>query len=148
MARASLYFEDFQAGQSHTLEPRLFPAEELDGFCRATGRQHPLHLDDDYARRLGFRGRIAPGVQSLSILSNRLADSGLIANLIAILGFDRVRFLGPLYAGETLGFQVQVVERKESSRGDRGTVTFHCRGTNRQGEPLLEADVTVLLRKR
>ena len=143
-----MYFEEFQKGQSHTLEPRPFPAEELDAYCQATGRAHPLHLNDDYARRLGFRARIAPGVQSLSILSNRLAESGLIQHLIAILGFDRVRFQGPLYAGDSLGFQVHVAEAKESSKGDRGTVTLRCTGTNGEGKPLLEADVIVLIRKR
>lgn len=143
-----LFFEDFERGQRYPTAPRAFPGKELDDFCRLTGRKHPLHLDDGFARRAGFRARIAPGVYTLSLLSQSLEESGLIRNLVAILGLDRVRFLSPLYPGETVTFYCEIAEAKPTSKPDRGVVVFRCRGVTAGGEDILEADVSVLVRRR
>lgn len=148
VAPPELYFDDFAPGQVHETPPRRFPGTELDDFCRLTGRKHPLHLDDGFARRLGFRARVAPGVYTLALLSQALDESGLIKNLVAILGFDRVRFLSPLYPDTTVKFACEVAEVRASSKPDRGVVVFRCRGTDERGERLLEADVAVLLKRR
>ncbi|MEM3086703.1 MAG: MaoC/PaaZ C-terminal domain-containing protein [Halobacteria archaeon] len=149
-ARASrgLWFEDFAPGQKYETAPRPFPGRELDSFCELTGRKHPLHLDDGFARKAGFRARIAPGVYALSLLSQSLEESGLIRNLVAILGFDRVRFLSPLYPGETVRFTCEVLQTRATSKPDRGVVALRCRGFDGRGEGLLEADISVLIRRR
>lgn len=147
-AATGLYFEDFAPGQKHETAPRPFPGKELDDFCRLTGRKHPLHLDDEFARLAGFKARVAPGVYTLSLLSQSLEESGLIRNLVAILGLDRVRFLSPLYPGETVTFHCEIAEAKATSKPDRGIVVFRCRGVAAGGEGLLEADVSVLIRRR
>jgi acyl dehydratase len=147
-AARGLHFEDFAAGQKYETPPRLFPGAELDDFCRITGRKHPLHLDDGFARKAGFRARIAPGVYTLSLLSQSLEESGLIRNLVAILGFDRVRFLSPLYPDETVRFTCEVTQTRPTSKADRGVVALRCRGFDGHGEGLLEADLSVLIRRR
>lgn len=147
-ADRGLYFDDFAPGQKYETAPRPFPAKELDDYCRITGRNHPLHLDDGFARKAGFRARVAPGVHTLSLLSQSLEESGLIRNLVAILGFDRVRFLSPLYPDETVIFHVEIAEASPTSKPDRGVVVFRCRGVTGGGEDLLEADVSVLVRRR
>ncbi len=148
MQPAGLYFEDFAPGQEYETAPRPFPGKELDDFCRLTGRKHPLHLDDGFARKAGFKARVAPGVYTLSLLSQSLEESGLIRNLVAILGFDRVRFLSPLYPDATVRFACEVAETRPVSKPDRGIVVLRCRGLDGSGEGLLEADVSVLIRKR
>lgn len=147
-AERGFYFEDFALGQKYETPSRAFPGKELDDFCHLTGRKHPLHLDDGFARKAGFRARVAPGVYTISLLSQSLEESGLIRNLVAILGFDRVRFLSPLYPGETVRFTCEVAETQSTSKPDRGVVVFRCRGTDGRGEGLLEADVSVLIRRR
>jgi acyl dehydratase len=100
-------------------------------FAGVTGDVHPVHLDEDYARRAGLRGRVVHGALLVAFMS--AVDSILFARteLAAVSrGFDRVRFIKPVYVGDTITTTYGVVDIDEGLRRSDG----ECRCVNQNGE--------------
>ena len=69
-------------------------------------------------------------------------------NALSILSMDDVRFTTPVFHGDTLYAESEVLEKREAEdRDDAGVVTFRVTGTNQDGEQVLQAEQTVLLKK-
>ncbi|MFC1927682.1 MaoC family dehydratase [Chloroflexota bacterium] len=66
------------------------------------------------AKKQGFRGRIAPGVLILALGVGAQYSMGLFDHIIAFLGIDKLRFLGPVYPGDTIKYSVEVIEKRET----------------------------------
>jgi 3-hydroxybutyryl-CoA dehydratase len=83
------------------------------GFAGLTGDFNPLHVDEDYARKTGFNGRIAHGLLSLSL------GLGLISQKIHgyfLYGFDKIRFISPVRLGDTITPQLTVNEMEDRDK--------------------------------
>lgn len=114
--------------------------EHIESFARLSGDRNPAHFDDAFARRIGFEGHIAHGVITASLLS-------------AVLGMDlpgpgsvfleqRVRFLKPVYPGDTIRAALEVVR----VRDDKPIITLAASVTNQDGIRVAEGELVVLLR--
>lgn len=98
-----------------------FSAEDLEVFARLSGDTNPLHLDDSEGRSLGFAGRIAHGILTASLIS-RLLGTQLPGRGTIYLS-QSMRFLRPVYPGETLRAEVEVTE----TRPEKAIVTLDTR---------------------
>ena len=114
--------------------------EHIEAFARLSGDRNPVHFDDAFARRIGFEGHIAHGAVTASLLS-------------AVLGMDlpgpgsvfleqRVRFLKPVRAGDTIVASLEVTRVRE----DKPIVTLGATVTNAEGVRVAEGELVVLLR--
>jgi 3-hydroxybutyryl-CoA dehydratase len=104
-------------------------------YAGLVGDFHRLHLDDEYARRTPFGRRIAHGAMLLgfmstasTILSDRLEER--VAQPNVSLGYDRVRFIAPVFVGDTITTSITVTEKIE----DRDRVLCEERCVNQRGE--------------
>lgn len=133
-----LHYEDFPVGHTLTLGPHHFSAEEIITFAQQFDPQ-PFHLDaeSDGAKALG--GLIASGWHTCSATMRMMCDAYLLKTASqGSAGLDEVRWMRPVYAGDTLTGTATVDGRRVlSSRPDMGAVQFTYHLENQRGEPVL-----------
>lgn len=143
------YFEDFEVG----MRVRSWPGRtftELDNYLwlAFTGDCTPLYIDHEYAKVAEY-GRVVihPLIVLNAILAMGIKDTS--QNTLAFLHAEYMRLYRPLYPGETLYVEVEVVDKRESrSRPNAGIVTWIHRGYNQDGELIGEVKRTNLVYKR
>jgi acyl dehydratase len=117
-----LYFENFHAGQVFTLGTHRISAEEIIAFAREFDPQ-PQHIDP-VAAKASILGGLAASGWHLCGLSMRMMVDGLFARAASMgsPGIDEVQWRKPVYAGDLLQLQTEVLGTRESSRPDRGYI--------------------------
>jgi acyl dehydratase len=141
------YFEDFEVGVRYPTRTRTITDEDHDAFCRLVDYRVPLFLDDDYARARGLPGRLCPSHLIMSF-STAMTGDLFTDTIIALVGIDRARFLAPVRPGDTIRTEVEVLEKRATSRADRGLVVFRDHVFNQHDEEVFCNDKTALLKRR
>ncbi|MGH8637679.1 MAG: MaoC family dehydratase [Burkholderiales bacterium] len=141
------YFEDFAVGSRYATRTRKITDADHEGFCRLTGYTVPLFLEDDYARQRGLPGRICPSHLIMSFSSAMTGDL-FTDTVIALVGLDHARFLAPVRPGDTIRTECEVIDKRASSRSDRGVVVFRDHVYNQHDQEVFCNDKTVLVRCR
>jgi acyl dehydratase len=109
------------------------------GFAGLTGDFFDIHMDEDFARGLGYPGRVAHGLLGLALcdgLKNR-AETRFAA--VVSLGW-RWTFTGPILVGDRIGAQVRVLGKRATKRADRGIVTLGFALRNQRGETVQQGE--------
>jgi acyl dehydratase len=147
VARKSREWEEFEVGARYPTTSRLVTEEDHLQFCRLVGYDVPLFLDEEYARKTPFGGRICP---SALVMSFSTAMTGLLFRdtVIAQLSIENGRFLGAVRPGDTIRTEVEVIEKKPTSDPTRGYVLFRDHVYNQHGEEVFCADKAALIRRR
>jgi 3-hydroxybutyryl-CoA dehydratase len=143
-----LYFEDFESSAEIATKGRTITEADLVMFAGLTGDFVELHTNEEFAKETAFGRRIAHGafVFSVSIgLSTR--TNVLDDTLIAFAGVDKLRFVAPVFIGDTVHVTKRVSERKELA-AELGTVTFETRVLNQRNELVLVYFDKMLLKRR
>ena len=143
----SRYFDDFEIGARYPTRTRTITDADHEAFCRLTGYDVPLFLDNAYAKSRGLAGRICPSHLIMSFSSAMTGDL-FSESLIALVGLERARFLAAVFPGDTLRTEVEVIEKRPSSRPDRGVVTFRDHVFNQSDVEVFCNDKIILLRRR
>lgn len=143
-----MYFEEFNQGDKFTTRSRVVTGTDIDIFSALTGATNPLFLNEEFGKKQGFEGRIAPGILILALAVGAQYSMGLFDHIIAFLGINSLRFLSPVYPGNTIKYNVEVVEKRETERQERGIIVFRWVGENQDGKSVLEAEGTFMMRKR
>ena len=141
------WFEDFAVGARFPTRTRTITDADHDAFCRLVGYDVPLFLDDAYARSQGMRGRICPSHLIMSF-STAMTGDLFTDTVIAMVALDNARFLAPVHPGDTIRTEVEVLEKRETSRPDRGLVVFRDHVYNQDGAEVFSNDKTVLIKRR
>jgi acyl dehydratase len=132
------YYEEFEVGAIHQHWPgRTITEHDNTWFGLLTMNQHPLYIDDHYARAqpLGRRPVIDTLIFSLTVGMSVADTSG---KTIANLGYESVVFERPLFPGDSLYAESEVLEKRESeSKRDRGIVAIETRGYNQNRERII-----------
>jgi acyl dehydratase len=125
------YYEEFEVGAVYPHWPgRTITEHDNTWFALLTMNQHPLYIDEHYARQqpLGRRPVIDTLVFSLAVGMSVADTSG---KTIANLGYENVVFERPLFPGDSLYAESEVLEMRESaSKPDRGVVVIETRAYN------------------
>jgi len=110
------------------------------------GYTHPMFNDHQYIdTATPFDRPLIPGEMTLFFLGGLAEQSGIFdETTVALVGIDDVRFKTPVLVGDTIAFEMEVVEKKRSER--HGTVTFAWRCHNQEGQLVLQAKATLLFR--
>ena len=143
-----LYFEDFEPGGDVTSRARTITETDIVMFAGLTGDFVELHTNEEYAKSTAIGRRIAHGALVFGIsvgLSTRM--NLLDDTVIAFAGVDKLRFVAPVFIGDTIHVVKRVVDRKEF--GDaRGAVVFESRVVNQRGELVLIYLDKLLVKRR
>jgi acyl dehydratase len=143
------YYEDFSLDERFSTARRTITETDIVNFVNLIGWQTPLFTDMEYVRgETVFKERIAPGALVLSIALAQFAMLGLThGTALAMVGLQ-VRFTNPARPGDTIGSEVVVASKQESTKGDRGTVEFKYTVSNQKGGVVAEMNEKVLFKKR
>jgi itaconyl-CoA hydratase len=129
------YYEDFEVGDVYEHRPGKTVLEaDNHFFTLLTLNTHPLHFDAEYGRGTEFGRNLVVSTYTLSLLIG-MSVSDCSQKAIANLGMDEVRFTKPVFAGDTLYGESEVLAKRESkSRPGQGIVTIRTVGRNQTGE--------------
>lgn len=144
------FYEDLQVGETirHSLGRTV---TEMDNvlFCALTMNPQPLHLDETFAARTPFGQRIVNGVFTLGLVVGISVPELTEGTILANLGYEQVRYPAPVFHGDTLSVESEVLDKRESrSRPDAGIVHLKHTGRNQDGIIVIEVERTVLFMKR
>jgi acyl dehydratase len=134
---AGQYFDELQVGQvfKHQLRRTIIEADNV-WFSALTHNPAMLHLDEEYCKtETEFGQRIVNSGFTLSLMVGISVGDTTLGTAIANLGWDEVRFPKPVFHGDTLRIETEIVELRESkSRLNAGIVTFLHRAYNQRNE--------------
>ncbi|UOM34378.1 MaoC family dehydratase [Acuticoccus sp. I52.16.1] len=148
---AGVYFDELTVGQvfQHPLRRTITEADNVF-FTALTHNPALLHLDEEYCRtETEFGQRIVNSCFTLGLMVGISVGDTTLGTAIANLGWDEVRFPKPLFHGDTIRVETEVVDLRESkSRPNAGIVTFLHRAFNQKGELVASCKRSGLQRKR
>lgn len=148
---AGLYFEEFEAGRifRHVICRTVTEADNV-WFSTATGNPAAIHLDEEYCRKHSeFGTRIVNSGFTLGLLIGLSVGDTTLGTTVGNLGMDEVRFPAPVFHGDTIRVETEVVSMRESkSRPTQGIVVFHHRGYNQDDKLIAHCKRSALMMKR
>ncbi len=143
------YLEDFQVGDIYEHRPgRTISEADNTWFTLLTMNQHPLHFDASYASRSEFGQVLVNSCLTLSLVTG-MSVSDVSQKSVANLGWSDVRLVAPVYVGDTLYAESEVMAIRESkSRPNQGLVTVSTRGHKADGTEVIVFQRTILVPRR
>jgi itaconyl-CoA hydratase len=143
------YLEDFRVGDVYEHRPgRTITDADNIAFSLATMNQHPLHSDLHYAAQSEFGRPLVNSCLTLAIVTG-MSVADVSQKAIANLGWKDVRLLAPVYPGDTVYAESEVLSVRESkSRPNQGVVTVRTRGIKQDGTVFMEFERTALVPQR
>ena len=144
-----MYWEEWEIGAEFESPARTVTEADIVMFAGLSGDYNPLHVNEEYCKTTIFGTRIAHGPLVYAIVAGLLFQLHLYDDtLIAFLGFENLKFTGPVKAGDTIHAKVRVLEKRETSRPDRGVMKRELRVFNQRGEVVQEAMQNFLLKRK
>ncbi len=142
------FFEDFAVGVTlrHAV-PRTVHGGDLSLYIGFTGDRRPLHSSTEFARSLGYVREVVHDLLVFHIVFGKSVDD-ISLNATANLGYADVRFIRPVYPGDTLRAESEIVGLRETSKGNAGIVYVKTRGFNQKDAEVLSFYRWVLVPKR
>ncbi len=143
------YLEDFTVGDVYEHRPgRTISETDNTWFTLLTMNQHPLHFDAEYAKHSEFGKPLVNSCLTLSVVAG-MSVSDVSQKTIANLGWDKVKMPAPVFNGDTLYAESEVLAVRESkSRPTQGIVTILTRGKNQDGVEVISFERNMLIPKR
>jgi acyl dehydratase len=143
------YFEDFEIGQEFVSPARTITSTDIVNFACLTGDFNEVHTNFEYCRQTQFGEPIAHGPLIYGIMGGLQYASGINdGTLLALLQIDGWRMLNPVKHGDTIRLHSRVQAKKESSKQDRGVITFQRQCIKQDGTVVQEMQATMLYRRR
>jgi acyl dehydratase len=144
------WFEDLNVGLvlDHAITRTITEADNTL-FSAVTMNPQPLHLDEAYAARTEFGGRIVNSIFTVALLVGMTVYETTLGTTVANLGFESIEFPAPVRHGDTMWAETEVVAARPSgSRPDCGVVTFEHRGRNQRDELVVRCRRVALMHRR
>jgi len=142
-------FEQWKIGDriEHAQRHTVTDAENRQ-ITLMTHNPQPLHLDADYAATTEFGQIVVNGLFTFALMVGMSVAETTLGTLIANLGYDKVVMPHPVFLGDTLRVETEVMElRTSKSRPNAGIVTFRHRAFNQKDALVCEAPRTALVRR-
>ena len=144
-----LYWEEWEIGNEYISPSRTVTETDIINFAGVSGDYNPLHMDEEYCKKTQFGTRIAHGPLIYSIAAGLLFQLHLYDDtLIAFLGFDSLKFTKHVIAGDTITAKINVIEKRETSRPDRGVMKRSLKVLNQRDEMVQDAVQAFLLKRK
>jgi acyl dehydratase len=142
-------FEEHKVGDIYRTLARTISETDIVNFVNQCGFTEPLFLDMEYVKRESiFKRRAAPGALTFALSEGMVMQTGLIHGTgMAWLGGE-LRVVAPVLEGDTIRVEVEVTDKRETKKADRGIVTYRHRVLNQRDEVVLEATIQRMIRRQ
>jgi acyl dehydratase len=142
-------YEDFEPGDvyEHPLGRTVLPVDN-SWFTLLTQNTSPIHFDHHYASKTEFGRPLVDSTFTLALVTGQSVID-LTVNVLANLGWDKVRLPSPVFEGDTIYSRSEVLSKRESkSRRNVGIVTVRTTGYKQDGVTVIEFERTFMVYKR
>lgn len=146
---AGLYLEQFEAGQiiRHPITRTITEADNVL-FSVMSMNPQPLHIDFDHSAKTEWGAPLVNSLFTLGVMIGISVHDTTLGTTIGNLGMTDTMFLHPMFHGDTLRVETEVIFVRESkSRGDRGLVEFEHRAFNQHGVLVAKTKRQAMMRK-
>ena len=142
-------FEQHKIGDVHRTLARTVSETDIVNFVNLCGFTEPLFMDMEYVKRESVFGRrAAPGALTFALSEGLIMQTGLIHGTgMAFLG-GTMKVVAPVLEGDTIRVEVEITDKRETKKTDRGIVTYVHRILNQRDEVVLEATIQRMIRRR
>jgi len=141
------FFEEYAAGAARASTGRTITEADIVLHAGQTGDFYPHHMDAEWCKTQPFKERVAHGTLIFSIAVGQTA--GEINPEAFSYGYDRIRFIKPVFIGDTLTARCTVAEKRDDpKRPQFGVVVERIESVNQRGETVLACDHLLLVRRR
>ena len=147
---AGRWFDEWQVGDSlrHEIRRTVTETDNLL-FSTMTHNPQPLHIDLEAAKASEFGQILVNGTFTFALMVGLSVGDTTLGTLVANLGYDKLVMPKPVFIGDTMRAETEVVELRESrSRPDAGIVTFRHRLINQRDETVCECLRSALLKRK
>jgi itaconyl-CoA hydratase len=143
------FYEDFAVGDTYKHWPgRTLTAADNTWFTLLTMNQHPIHFDEEYAKKSEFGKPLVNSTLTLAIAVG-MSVQDVSQNAVANLGWTDIVMPAPVFNGDTLYAESTVLEKRESrSRPTQGIVTVATRAWKQDGTTVMTFKRSILIPKR
>ncbi|HEY9132534.1 MAG TPA: MaoC family dehydratase [Dyella sp.] len=144
------YFEQFTLGQQFEHEIRR-TVTETDNllFSVLTHNPQPLHIDAQYAGASEFGRIVVNSTFTFSLMIGLTVQDTTLRTMVANLGYDQIKTPHPVFIGDTLRAETEIVELRDSrSRPEAGIVVFQHRLLNQRDEPVCQCLRSALMQRK
>jgi acyl dehydratase len=146
---SGLYWEEWDIGREWTTAGRTMTETDIVIFSGLSGDYNRLHTDEEFCKTAGFGTRVAHGTLGYVFASGLVFQLHLYDDtIIAFLGWDNLRFLGPIKMGDTIHAKITVMERRETSKPDRGILKRKMEIINQRGEVVQEGVQAFMIKRK
>ncbi len=145
-----MWFDEFEIGAviTHPLTRTITEADNV-GFTTTTLNPAPIHLDAAYAATTSFGKPLVNSLLTLGIVVGISVHELTHGTTVANLGFETVTFPAPLFHGDTISVESEIIAvRTSASKPDRGIVTIEHRGFNQHGDTICVAVRNAMMLKK
>ena len=140
------YFENYEIGSVRETLGRTITETDVVIHAGQTGDFYPHHMDAEWCRTQPFGQRIAHGTLVFSVAIGMTA--GAVNPVAFSYGYDRLRFIKPVFIGDTIHVRVTIPEKRESKSPKHGLVIERCEVLNQRNETVLACDHLLMVEIR
>jgi len=145
----SMYYEDFEVGQRFLTSSRTITETDIINFVGLSGISNPLFIDEEYAKKSIHKSRIAPGPLTFSIAMGLFTRIGLFEeSVLAFLGMDRMRLMVPVKPGDTIKVDIEITDKKETKKPDRGVLKEIYIVKNQRDETVMTYEMAHMVKRK
>ena len=141
-----VYFEDFTVGDSRTTTGRTITDADIVLHAGQSGDFYPHHMDEEWCKTQPFKSRIAHGTLIFSVGVGLTA--GVINEVAMTYGYERLRFINPVYINDTIKTTITIKEKKDHKRPAYGIVTEQLEVFNQNNQLVMVCEHLLLVEKR
>jgi acyl dehydratase len=142
------YWDDYEVGERFTTLGRTLTNADIRMFIGATDASHPAHVDAEYCKRHPFGKMTVPGALTIGVVDGIVVRYLVPAGLkLAHYGYDKIRFLKPVYPGDTLSLRAEVIGKREKN-DEFGLVFFRYDVLNQDGDVVMVVDDVQMVERR
>jgi len=118
------YYEDWAVGETYPTPRRTITQTDIISFAQLSGDFNPPHVDFEFCKQQPYGEIIAHGPLIYAVTGGLICQSGMNAGtIVALLGVDEWRIHAPVKHGDTIHAAITVIEKRLTSKGDKGIVT-------------------------
>ena len=141
-----LYFEEFEVGQKVVTVGRTIAESDIFTFAGFSGDYNQIHTDAEFAKGTPFGQRVAHGLLGLSIASGLVMRTGMLeGTVIAFREINNWKFVNPVFIGDTINVETEVIETKALPRIGGGSVVINLDVKKQSGETTMKGTWTALV---
>jgi acyl dehydratase len=148
MASRGLTYDEFEIGNIFPSQARTVTEADVVSFAGLSGDFNPLHTDEEFAKSMPAGTRIAHGVLILSMATGMANWMGIFEGTTIALMEQVTRYKGAVKFGDTIHLEMEVIEKKPTSKPDRGVVKFAVRVKNQSAATVVEGEWTLLMKTK